>query len=69
MSEPIVLKGPEQTYMFNLLQLKHAMRLTMRTGMQLRQGRVFPYVKKRFGLKGNHEKVYKAFCAMHGLEE
>jgi hypothetical protein len=45
------------------------MLLQMRTGLVHSQGSVFAFVKKKFGLRGNYMKVYKAFCAMHHLEE
>jgi len=60
---------PEGIRMYHLLVLKHSMLLQMRTGLRYSKGSVFNFVKKKFGLRGNHEKVYKAFCTMHNLEE
>lgn len=60
----IIRTGPE---LFNLLQLKYAMKLEMR-GLRHSKGSVYAHVKRRFGLKGNRQKVYEAFCDMHGLE-
>jgi hypothetical protein len=66
---PTVIDTPEGIRMFHLLQLKYCMKLQMQTGLRHSQGSVFNLVKKKFGLRGNHEKVYKAFCKQHSLEE
>jgi hypothetical protein len=64
-----VIDTPEGIRMYHLLVLKHSMLLQMRTGLVHSKGSVFNFVKKKFNLHGNHAKVYKAFCAMHHLEE
>lgn len=53
---------------FHLLQLKHAMRLEMK-GMRHSRGSVFAYVKRTFNLKGNKQRVYDQFIAMHPMLE
>lgn len=42
---------------FHLLQLKHALALEAK-GMKLRQGSVYAHVKRKFGFKGNKQRVY-----------
>lgn len=64
-----VIDTPEGIRRYHLIVLKHSMLLQMRTGLVHSKGSVFNFVKKKFGLRGNHAKVYKAFCAMHNLDE
>jgi len=66
---PTVIDTPEGIRRYYLIVWKHSMLLQMRTGLVHSQGSVFAFVKKKFGLRGNHEKVYKAYCKMHNLEE
>jgi len=66
---PTIIDTPKGIRMYHLLQLKHAMHVQMETGLVYSKGSVFNYVKTKFGLRGNHKKVYKAYCKMHNLEE
>lgn len=64
-----IIDTPEGIARFHLLQLKYGMQLAMK-GIRIHPRRaVFPYVKQQYGLHGSREVVYRAFCAMHGLEE
>lgn len=47
--------------MFNLLQLKHCLHLEI-LGMRHSQGSAYATIKRRFGFKGNKQRVYDQFC-------
>lgn len=46
--------------MFNLLQLKYALKLEL-VGMRHSQGSAYAAIKRRFNLKGNKQRVYDQF--------
>lgn len=60
------VEGHVDPLIFNLLQLKYAMKLEMK-GIKHSRGSVYAHVKRRFKLKGNRQSVYDQFCRMHGL--
>lgn len=53
--------------MFNLLQLKYALMLEIK-GMHHSQGSVYALVKRRFGFKGNKQKVFDQLVAVIAKE-
>lgn len=63
----IVIDTPQGVEAFHLLQLKYALKLEIK-GLKHRQGSVYAYIKKRFNLKGNKQRVYDQFCDMHSLD-
>ena len=65
--EAVTVEGPDAIERFHHLQLKYALKLEMK-GLRHSQGSVYAYVKRRFGLKGNRQKVYDTFCDKVGLD-
>ena len=51
--------------LYRLLAMKSAMSLKLKCGMEPTRGvRIFPLVKREFGLKGSPQRVYDQFCAL-----
>lgn len=63
----IVIDTPQGVEAFHLLQLKYALKLEIK-GLKHSQGSVYAYIKNRFNLKGNKQRVYDQFCDMHSLD-
>jgi hypothetical protein len=62
------ITGKEDTAKFRLVSMASALRLKIKTGMEMSRGpSVATIIKKEFGLKGNNRKVYDQFCEMHGI--
>lgn len=57
-NKPLVLTKPNEIQAYALLAIKHAMKLEMKGFKVTRGPSAFAIAKKRFGLKGNKEKVY-----------
>lgn len=62
MNEPIVLVGEQQTRMFRLIAMKHALRLEI-LGLKNSRGSVYALVKREFGFKGNKQAVLEQLTA------
>lgn len=69
-SGAISIDGRDGINLYRLLTIKSGMEFETRTnGMKLTRGpSCFTIAKREHGLKGNKEKVYRAFCTMHGFE-
>jgi len=64
-SGALVASGTHGVAIYRLLSMKSAMSLKLKCGMEMtRSVRIFPLVKREFGLKGSNQKVYDQFCAM-----
>lgn len=61
--------GPDGVKRYRILTIASGLHLELRHGMKLtgRAPSCFTIARKEFGLKGNKEKIYQAFCEMHGL--
>jgi hypothetical protein len=57
----IVIEGPEQIAMFRLLQIKHALRLEIKTGMKLKGGSLLKLVNREYGQSFRTKKDALAF--------
>lgn len=57
------VEGDWNTKVFHLLQLKYALILEIK-GLRHSQGSAYAYVKKRFGFKGNKQRVLDQLVAL-----
>jgi len=56
------ITGKRDIHLFALLQLKHALKFELKTGMKMSRVSALSTAKARFGLKGNKQKVYDQLC-------
>jgi hypothetical protein len=63
----VVLDTPEEIEQYRRIALAHALWLEIR-GIRMKRGRtVYSMVKSEFGLRGNKQVVYQAFCHLIGI--
>lgn len=61
----IAIIGQYSVQILRLRAIQSAMSLKLKSGMETTRGvRIFPLVKREFGLKGNNERVYQQFLEM-----
>lgn len=60
----VLVSGPKQAALYQILQLKHALKLELKGLRISRGGSAYGYIKKRFGLTGSKQKVFDAFAKM-----
>lgn len=63
MEELIVIDTPNKIQGFHMMRLKYALHLEM-MGLKNSRGSVYAYIKRKYGLKGNKQKVYDQFVKM-----
>lgn len=66
-ADGVIVTGEDDIRRFQLITVRAAMRLEL-AGMTHSGGSVIARWKKHLGLKGNRQKVYDQFCAMHGFD-
>ena len=67
----ISIDGPDAVSLYRLIMIKSGMEFEIKTGGMRLTGRApscFTIAKRDHNLKGNKEKIYRQFCAMHGFE-
>jgi len=57
-----VITGTRDIYLFALIQLRSALKFEVKTGMKMGRPSAYATAKKKFGLKGNKQKVYDELC-------